>query len=743
MGTVRLALARIGRRRVVQIFISFGLLAAILLSSDSELLVRLVGGLSTGTIVTTLALLVANQIINGVRFHYLMSEFGVGQSFRRSLYVNTMSLVGGLAFVSFIGQGVTRVALMAEGRTATSTVFIVTAVERVASLAMLLILAVTSSLLAFGGLHIAPAPGLLLIVWSAVLALIIAATFLFTLRGKQRREIKPILTLAFGSFGWRLLGITLPMHACMILAYLTIATDIIHSAFNMRLVATSTVVMLAASFPISLGGWGIREFAAGYLFQSSNLPSEAGVAMGLAVGVLSLVAMLVNVLIVLILGGRQDAATALTTGKSQHRMSRVMRALTWLAPLAAAVLVNVQLKLPTEVSWVTVNLADPIVIVAGLTTLLFVGRASGTGTLWRIRHFNLALGSMIATIVLGFIHGWIRFGVTDWALYNRLVGLGIVLCYLLTGALATASAGGLGTKTLARGFAVACATTVFAQWLAAFVLDADAMATIGWYSWQFSGMLGNRNAFALALVLALAVSVPNAGLWVGRGGMVIHTLVLGLIAWGIYLSGSRAGAVALIALLIFLLLIPSCRKPLWRLPAGSIAIGIVFLLVDAICDAILGMNVGTSLGAAAHEFKSLTVVQSDRMASLTAGLHMWFDDPIIGAGLGAFMHEQITQTGTPLVIHNSFLWLLAEFGVVGFVTFLVVPGLIVAQILRMPRWTDDWSNVAALGCIVVLTVISLSHEVAYQRPFWLLVGMLIACPGVLTTTFRRARPAST
>jgi hypothetical protein len=81
----RSALVRVGRRRVVQLLISFGLLAAILLGSDAGLLVRLVGRLSTGTIIATLALLVANQIINSVRFHYIASEFGIGQSFRRSL----------------------------------------------------------------------------------------------------------------------------------------------------------------------------------------------------------------------------------------------------------------------------------------------------------------------------------------------------------------------------------------------------------------------------------------------------------------------------------------------------------------------------------------------------------------------------------------------------------------------------------------------------------------------------------
>jgi O-antigen ligase len=349
---------------------------------------------------------------------------------------------------------------------------------------------------------------------------------------------------------------------------------------------------------------------------------------------------------------------------------------------------------------------------------------------------------MVATIVLGFVHGWIRFGLTDWALYNRLIGLGFILCYLLTGALATATAGALGTKTLVRGFAVACATAVFAQWLAEFFLDADSMATFEWYAWEFSGLIGNRNAFATALVLALAVSVPNGGLWVGRSGRLIHALVLGLVGWGIYLSASRAGALALFALLIFLVSIPSCRRQLRLLLGGGIAVGIVFLLVDILADAILGRNVGTSLGAAVNEFKMLTDIQSDRIASLLGGLRMWLDHPVFGAGLGAFMNEHVGKTGAPLVIHNGFLWLLAEFGVIGFATFLAMPGLITIQILRTRRWRDDWANVAAMGCIITLGVMSLTHDVAYQRPYWLLVGAFIACPGLLTAVLKRGSQAS-
>jgi O-antigen ligase len=416
-----------------------------------------------------------------------------------------------------------------------------------------------------------------------------------------------------------------------------------------------------------------------------------------------------------------------------------MRALAWLAPAFAAVLVNVQLQLPTAKSSVTANLADPIVIVAGLTMLLFVVRDSIAKTLWRIPHFNLALGLMAATLIFGFFHGWIRFGLTDWALYNRLVGLGIVLCYLLTGALATASAGSFGTRTLVRALIVSCATIVFAEWLATFFLDSDAMVATGWFWWQFSGLLGNRNAFALVLLLALAVGATNVTLWQGRRGAMLNALILGLLAWGVYLSGSRAGAMAGIALLVFLFVIPLCRKRLWRPAAGAAVVAAAFWLGDAIFKAINGTAGGTSFGSAVRTLGRFADVQSDRMASLVGGLQMWLDHPVFGGGLGAFMHDQLAETGIPLVIHNSFLWLLAEFGVIGFVAFLAAPGLIVVRTLRTPRWVTDWPSVAAMACIVVLAVVSLTHDVAYQRVFWLLIGALVARPGALKAAQKRRR----
>lgn len=721
----------------MQIAVAAGLLAVVLLGTDSALLGGLFGKLSVGAVVAAIGLLIANQVISSFRFHYLAAEFGVAQPFRRSFYINSMSLLGGLAFFNFVGQGATRAALMADSRTATSTAFVITAVERVASLVMLLVLAIACSLLALGGLSIAQAPRLMLIVFVSVLALILMAAAVLALSRRQRRELRLVFSLALGPLGWRVLAITLAMHACMILAYLTIATDIIESAFNVKLVAMSTVVMLAASFPISFAGWGIRELTAGYMFEASSLPSEAGVAMGLTIGVLSLIAVLLNVVIAFAVSAQRQGVVRPMAGESRRSAARAMRALAWLAPALAAVLVNVQIQLPTANSTVTANLADPIVIVAGLTMLLLVLRDSAARTLWRVPHVNLALGLMAATVILGFFHGWLRFGLTDWALYNRLAGMGIVLCYLLTGALATAAAGNFGTRTLVRALVIAGAAIVIAQWIASLSVDPKALAPVGWYSWQFSGLLGNRNAFALALVLVVAVAASGVELWPGRRGAVLHALALGFLSWGVYLSSSRTGAIAAATLLIFLIAIPRCRKHLVRLAAGAAVVAGLFALGDAVAALVRGPDAAAKFGSAVQALGRFAAVQSDRMTSLLDGYQMWLEHPIIGGGLGAFMRDQLERTGVPLVIHNSYLWLLAEFGVVGLIAFLAAPGLIIVRTLRKPRWTSDWPSVAAIACILVLAVVSLSHDVAYQRVYWLLIGALIACPGALKAALRR------
>ena len=57
---------------------------------------------------------------------------------------------------------------------------------------------------------------------------------------------------------------------------------------------------------------------------------------------------------------------------------------------------------------------------------------------------------------------------------------------------------------------------------------------------------------------------------------------------------------------------------------------------------------------------------SEHLVTVQQGFAMFLSHPVFGAGLGAYIGEQIRTTGTPLIIHSTPVWLLAETGLVGF-----------------------------------------------------------------------------
>ena len=61
-------------------------------------------------------------------------------------------------------------------------------------------------------------------------------------------------------------------------------------------VAGAPLVMLAASLPISFAGWGIRELSAAAAFQAIGAPPEAGITLGVGIGLLSILGLLLNVI---------------------------------------------------------------------------------------------------------------------------------------------------------------------------------------------------------------------------------------------------------------------------------------------------------------------------------------------------------------------------------------------------------------------------------------------------------------
>ena len=116
---------------------------------------------------------------------------------------------------------------------------------------------------------------------------------------------------------------------------------------------------------------------------------------------------------------------------------------------------------------------------------------------------------------------------------------------------------------------------------------------------------------------------------------------------------------------------------------------------------------------------------------------MWRDNPVFGAGLGVYLHGQSLEEKPEILvlqIHNTALWLLAETGLAG---FLAMAGIFIVLFYKVwclarspPAGTESehWFQSAVLLILVGWAVMSLFHELMYQRIIWLLVGMALTAP---------------
>lgn len=237
-------------------------------------------------------------------------------------------------------------------------------------------------------------------------------------------------------------------------------------------------------------------------------------------------------------------------------------------------------------------------------------------------------------------------------------------------------------------------------------------------SLPFEGFSENRNAFAFQLLLAVCA--------VCAAGWRKSEFWLGLIFGGLLLSGSRANLLALALVLGF---------AFYRGVATARQIFIATTLAAAVyCFVDLGPDVIGYLGSllsgktfvAPQDISTLSISASDdmRMVSLIGGWKLFSAHPIFGAGLGAFIHQEVLA-GNALIIHSTPLWLLAEMGLTGLVILSVpIVRIFIMEIAKSEQ--RDTAGILLLLIIAAFGVVSNAHEILYQRAFWLLLGAALA-----------------
>jgi O-antigen ligase len=230
------------------------------------------------------------------------------------------------------------------------------------------------------------------------------------------------------------------------------------------------------------------------------------------------------------------------------------------------------------------------------------------------------------------------------------------------------------------------------------------------------------------LAMTLALALPMA--W--YLGLTSRSLMLRWLCWGflplglvaVTLTGSRGG---MLASIVALTIVP---LTVLRLSPGRIAVTIVLL---------------TGAGALAATYVPAVVVQrlattrsqleeggmNGRLRIWKAGANALMQRPVLGHGTGSFERAVRPFLGRGRAPHNSFLGVMVEQGIFGFLLFAAVFVVVFRQLLRLSHLERRFG----LVLFVTLGVAMLPLTWDAYKPVWFILGFLITFVESL-----RARP---
>jgi O-antigen ligase len=685
--------------------------------------------ISWAAFVLTILALLAGALLATLRLQWIARDLGYRLSFRDAMAGFTYGQVLGAVFFQLAGQLLARSTVLARRQVPPAATILITGYERLAALFISLLLATVAAGYLFGAISLDYRQGgSAFIKTVAGGALVVAGGAVFVWGRLLISQSLPITRHTVGGLA-RNAAISLGIQIFTMIAYVVLARALVPDISIAKLAAAAALVMLAASLPISMAGWGIREMSAIYVLGTLGVSADVSFMIAFSIGILSLAVVGALALV----GLRDTAATAKSHVPSAHS-TNYSALLDTVLPITAATAVFFQLFLPVNSGLISVNLADPIVIVGGCIFAYNHFRQSPPR--WRLPHFNILICLATFTVVAAYLHGHSQFGWTQWAFANKLVGWPILLCYGATGALIVYRLRDAGLELLLRAFVATSLIVFLFDYAISIAYWSGAVFLKPIVHFPIEGFSQNRNALSFQLVLTICILLatrwPHKSVW------------LGIAIAGVTITGSRAGYVTLAAVLVVSMFVASIN---WRQVVGAAGLAALIIIASELIPTFVHFvqtfkpvwtgwfgTPGGDFGPAGSSYVASMMSGSgsdhERLQSLQGGWNLFLTHPIFGAGLGAFMEEQVRR-GTALVIHSTPLWILAEFGIVGFF-LLSAPVVLIfrAEILNVRQ-------IDVAGCLLILVitafcVMSLAHEILYQRTFWILLGAAMAMPRMLT-----------
>jgi O-antigen ligase len=212
---------------------------------------------------------------------------------------------------------------------------------------------------------------------------------------------------------------------------------------------------------------------------------------------------------------------------------------------------------------------------------------------------------------------------------------------------------------------------------------------------------------------------------------VLAGITLCLACLALILTFSRAAWIDLFVIFSIVLLLAVRRKRISSLAAIRIAGATILILLGLTLfgtDIILSRLTSSDRGSA---YSRLTMAKT--------ALAIIKDHPLVGVGLNNYSLVSPQYGGTVIgqqyIVHNAYLLIAAETGLVGLTAFLVFLAILLVQAWRITSWAPNdtlWvASVSAFSSFVALAVQSMVDYSLLNSPqvfaqFWLLAGMSAA-----------------
>lgn len=761
----------LGRRSLVVLF-TFAVITAAVYYVGVDDIVEVFPKFSVETIILIFALFVLNLIVVTFRLGRVLSTFGlhlgVGPISRASISGHLAAFFA----ISLFGQVVGRHAALKRYGVSSMAIASVTVYERIVLMAVSGLLGFFGALylvketVVFGFLESIP------VAEAAIFSTLALGATLSIGRSKLDRGIlSNVFDLSNLKGAIEIVLITLVAQGLVLVSFSVGALTINPGMDVTSVIAAAAIVSFAASMPITVNGWGVREVAAMYAFGQLGMPFSSSIALSILIGLCS--TLVVVVMAPLMLRGDKIWQISNSSMKSESELraplkqgNSIEQYMSYILMLVTAIAIFFQLhaniyagSLDVVITdplaaTISINFADPLAII-GFAALVAHAVSCRELPKWQVPHFSLILIALGGLMLFAFLRGASDFGVTQWALTSRLLGWLVILGYVSIGFLLIEFNG----RQLARRFVETLVVT--STIIVIFKISVRVLASAGYEPWgninfNFDGYTGNRNAFAFQLLVCIALLMGYSKVYsrcacrsIVKGTNSLHkvagrlsgeylaiirskyvwvSVALAVLAVGLIFTGSRTGLFAGIGVGILAWVTKLANR---RFLEVSAVFGVIVWMIPIFALQLLLLD--WRGGVTEIDWSTINIVQAkfsggtsqvERMAAISKGLEFWLESPLLGKGLGYFLHHSIEYFPKPLLIHNTSVWLLAEFGLLGLLS-IVFSFLFVFVVIAKKRTLDG----ASRGILLVLltaAIFSAAHEIFYQRIFWLALGVCVA-----------------